>query len=323
MNTEPSPNLLISRRESLLLGVAGLATLWSRDSVHAADADAMTLSIGNYGMKSMPVEKAIALIAEIGYDGVELSTMPEWDSTPSKMNAERRTQVRKQISDAGLVLTSLMENLPPPKDDQQHQQSLARLKGVMELAHDLAGESPRLVQTVLGGGKWEDVKSLFRDRLGDWVKLADETKTMIAIKPHRGGAMSRPSEAIWLIEQLGKPERLRIVYDYSHYAFRDMPVAETVAEALPCTAHVAVKDAVQKDGKIVFDLPGVSGGDDLVQVLKLLYAGGYRGDICCEISAQLFGQPGYDASDAARRSYAAMEAVFQRAGVPRRGRSGA
>ncbi len=53
--------------------------------------------------------------------------------------------------------------------------------------------------------------------------------------------MSQPSEAIWLFEQLGKPARLRMVYDYSHYAYRDLLIDETVRESLPWTAHMAAQ----------------------------------------------------------------------------------
>ena len=42
-----------------------------------------------------------------------------------------------------------------------------------------------------------------------------------------------------------------MVYDYSHYAYRDMPLEETVRTALPYTAHVVVKDAVREGDRVV------------------------------------------------------------------------
>ena len=68
--------------------------------------------------------------------------------------------------------------------------------------------------------------------------------------------MSEPREAVWLIEQLGKNSSIQMCYDYSHYAFRNLDLKKTIKTALPHLAHVAVKDAMQKDGKVIFVLPG-------------------------------------------------------------------
>jgi sugar phosphate isomerase/epimerase len=129
--------------------------------------------------------------------------------------------------------------------------------------------------------------------------------------------MSRPAEAIWLIRQLREPSGLRMVYDYSHYAFRDMPLEDTVREAMPFTAHVAVKDAVERDGRVQFLLPGASGTFDYARLLKLLYDAGYRGDICCEVSSMVSSRPGYDPAAAARTCYRNMARAFKEARVPR------
>jgi sugar phosphate isomerase/epimerase len=306
-------NPRLSRRQTLL----ALAALAVGRGAQAAETGTMTLSIGNYGMKSLKLEEALAAIARIGYDGTEIATMPEWDSTPANMPAARRAEIRKRLADSGLKLTALMENLPPSADDKLHAAAMERLRKVVEMSHDLVPDSPPLIQTVLGGGKWDVIKTTLRDRLADWVKLADETQTTIAIKPHRGGGMSQPSEAIWLFEQLGKPARLRMVYDYSHYAYRDLPIEETVKESLPWTAHMAVKDAIKTGDKITFDLPGSSDAIDFARILRLFFDGGYRGDVCCEVSAQLSGRPDYDPIAAAEKSYTAMTKVFEKAGIRR------
>ena len=182
-------------------------------------------------MKGVPLEKAIATIAEIGYDGIEIPVAPGFDGEPARMPPGRRKEVRGLLAERRLRLTALMENLPPATDDGKHKADLDRLRRVMEAAHDLAPDKPPLVQTVLGGGKWEEKKALFRDRVGGWLAVARDAGIVLAVKPHRGGAMSRPEEAIWLIDQLQGSPWLRMVYDYSHYAFRDMPVEQTVRTA--------------------------------------------------------------------------------------------
>lgn len=287
----------------------------------AADKrDGVTFSFGTYGMKSLTTENAIQAIADVGYDGLEITVTPDRDCAPAKMASARRQAIRTLIDDRGIELTALMEHIYPDADDNKHKAGLERLISVAELGYELYPMRRRrpLIQTVLGGGKWEDQKSLFVDRVGDWSELAAKTETVIAIKPHRGGAMSRPEEAAWLIQQLGNTKWIRMVYDYSHYAFREMPVEETVKTALPYTAHVAIKDTIKTDKGFRFVLPGESGKFDYAKLLSLLYKGGYRGDICCEVSGMVWSQQGYDPFAAAKVCYANLSPVFKSAGISRR-----
>ena len=101
------------------------------------------------------------------------------------------------------------------------------------------------MQTTLGGGSWNQREGLYLDELAAWGKVAKKIGLGVVIKPHRGGGMSNPSEAVELIKELDKPSWLEICYDYSHYDFRDMPMGKTLQTAL---AHVAVKDVVMKNG---------------------------------------------------------------------------
>lgn len=300
-------------------GAVALALLPGRIA-HASPDDraGLTLGIGNYGMPSVKVEEAIRSIAELGFDSLELSMMPNWDSSPAKLSAARRGALRRLLADNGLALTSLMEDLPPSADDAVQQMSLERLKRAAELGHELSPARAPLIQTVLGGGKWDEKKALFRDRVGDWLRVAAANATVVAVKPHRSGAMSQPLEAAWLFEQLGKPRWLGMVYDYSHYALRNLSIAETVKTALPFTVHIAVKDVALNKDRPEFALPGEAGTIDHGEILSRFYEGGYRGDVCCEVSAQVFRRPGYDATAAAKSCYAYLQKVLDQARIPRR-----
>jgi len=291
-------------------GVAGLAT-----AKEPAQPN-MTLGFSTYGMKSLKTEKALQAIAKIGFDSVELCLNPGWDAEPSRLTSARRKSLRGLLEQRRLGLRALMEHLPLSDNPSEHAERLKRLERAAELGHTLSPQRPPLVETILGGGKWEQVKTMFRDQLGDWAEVADKTRTVIAIKPHRGGAMSRPQQAVWLIEQLGRPPRLRLAYDYSHYAFRDMSLSETVETALPYTAFVAVKDPV-RNGGVRFVLPGEAGTVDYVRLLKLLHAGGYCGDVNCEVSGMVWHKPGYEPLAAAETCYANMARAFREAGVDR------
>ena len=274
-----------------------------------------TLGFGTYGMKSLTTEKAIETIEKIGFDALEITVREGWDADSAAISRTRRSSLRKRISDSKLRLTSLMEHVFPLAKHQV--KAVERLKLAARLAHDLAPEDPPLIQTVLGSGDFEKSKMALVDGLAEWLKIAEDTKTLIAIKPHRGGIVSKPSQAIWLLEQLGKPQWMRMVYDYSHYAFRDLPLQETVATALPFTSHIAVKDAVREGDRVIFKLPGEAGTIDFAALIRQFHAGGYRGDFNCEVSGMVWNQKGYDPMDAAKKCYAAMSKAFQDAGVPR------
>ncbi len=297
-------------RRSALGWLAGslAAAMWAEDNTPAKTAK--HLAIGNYGMKSLSTEDAIRAIAAIGYDGFELCAIPEWDSTPTQMGVERRKAVGSLLTETGLQLVAVMENLPPSADDQLHEFGKERLKAAITLGHDLVPDQKPLVQTVLGGGKWGEVKTMFLDRVGDWAKLAEELDATICIKPHRFGAMSTPEQAAWLIQQLGDTPRIRIVYDYSHYAFRDLTVAATIEQARGLVAYVAMKDAIQTGEKVTFALPGESEVFDQAAIVRALKANSYVGDFCCEVSSQISMQPGYDPLQAAKTCYSNMAPVF-------------
>lgn len=310
----------LDRREMLRVSAAAAVSLAVARSLRGKEPPLLTgctLGFSTYGMKTLKTEQALRAIAEIGYDSAEITLNSGWDADSAILEATRRTELRKLLTDLPLRVASLMEHLTPT-DDRLQANALDRLKLAAGVAHDLVPDAPPLIQTVLGGGKFEEIKNPLRDRLAEWVKIADETETIIAIKPHRGGAVSQPAEAAWLLEQLGNPKRLRMVYDYSHYAFRDLPLAETVRTALPYTAHIAVKDAVQEGERVVFQLPGTAGTIDFPELLRLFYAGGYRGDVNCEVSGMVWNQQDYEPLAAAKTCYANMAAAFEKAQVPRR-----
>lgn len=272
----------------------------------------MTLGFSTYGMPSWTTERALDTVAAVGFDSYELCILPTYDSQPTKLTPSRRRALRRRAIDRGLTLTALMESLTPSADDKADTGSRERLQRAAELARDLGGESPPLVETVLGGGEWDKIRGLYRDRLGKWVESLDGIT--LAIKPHRFGAMSLPVHAIWLIEQVGST-RLKMVYDQSHYEHRGQDQETLVKKAAPHVAFVAVKDVEMKDGKATFQLPGESRAPNHVSVLRGLAKYGYKGDVSCEVSGMVFSRPSYDGLAAARVCREKMERFMREAGV--------
>ncbi len=114
---------------------------------------------------------------------------------------------------------------------------------------------------------------------------------------------------------------MRLAYDYSHFVFTDLTMPATLRDLLPHTVFVAIKDAAVVDGKVGFRLPGETGAIDYAALLRQLAAAGYRGDVNCEVSAQLFNQPGFDGVAAARTCYKNVAPAFAAAAVERPART--
>jgi inosose dehydratase len=278
----------------------------------------MPFAFSLYGMRTLALDAALEACAKIGYDAVELALMPNWHAEPKRLSKDDRRRLRDRLRELRLGLPALMENLPLAGNEQSHRDHLERLQAALDLGRDLAADAPPVIETILGGavGDWDKLRRQFADRLGDWARLAEKHKTIIAIKPHRSNAMNLPAHAVWLMDQVKSPW-LRLAYDYSHFQHRNLSIAETVKVIMPHTRFVHIKDTRIVDGRPQFTLPG-DGGIDYVELLRAIRGAGYRGCICVEVSGQVHNQKGYDSRGAARRSYDNVSPAFSRADVRRR-----
>lgn len=297
--------------------IAGTAT-HSHHSVSAAlpNAPGMTFGFSLYGMQGIPTEDALRTLHGIGYDSAELCLTAGFDADPRNLDRTRRQSIREILGETGLRIPALMENLPFQGTQADTQQSHERLNRAAELAHELVPDAPPLIETILGGGEWETVKQRFVDGVSKWAELAERRNVVIAIKPHRFGAMNRPEHAVWLLKQVNH-SRIVLVYDYSHFAHRDLAMSETLTALLPYTRFVHIKDTVLVDGKPRFVLPGESGQVDYPAMFRRLKAAGYEGDICVEVSGMVWKQPAYDPAIAARTCYDRLAPMIATAGVTR------
>ena len=271
----------------------------------------VSLSIGNYGMPMMPVDRALAIIREIGYDGAELCLMAGWPSEPAKLDAAARRLIRRQ----GLPIPSMIENLNLLVSDAEHASTLNRIRVAAALAHDVSPKRPPRLQSVLGGkpSEWEQVKHRMAARLADWARVAHENRIELAVKSHIGSASDTPQKLIWLLDQVNSPS-LSAIYDYSHFQLLDLDLQASLETLLPRSAFITVKDGRLVDGKPQFLLPG-DGTIDYAKYFALLKTKGYRGWMLVEISRQLQTSPGFDAIGAARKSYENLSPRLRAAGL--------
>ncbi|MDG2221140.1 MAG: sugar phosphate isomerase/epimerase [Rubripirellula sp.] len=317
---------LIPRRNALtVLGSAVAAASLPGRHLVAADLESNTnaacrLGFSTYGLPGYSPRQAVEAIAKAGFDGLELTVTPERDVAAERMNASQRDEFQTMLDDHGLELCSLMANYRPLGSIAAHRRDLERLKRDIELAQDLSSGKPPIIQTVLGEKNWQEVKERAVERFADWLQISKDSGVVVAVKPHRGHAMSRPDEAAWLIKQLGNPSSIQMWFDFSHFLFREMPLKDLISDALPITAGIAVKDARQDGRAVRFELPGEAGTINYQELCQRFYAGGFRGSICVEVSSQVWKRPDYDPEKALVSSYQVLSTAMKQAGVPRPGR---
>ncbi len=306
-----------TRRQALRhIGAAGL--VWGcAPSLGTARELAAPLSFGFslYGMKTVPLPQALKACADIGYSGVELVCLKDWPCDPTALMPADRKDLRQRLSDHALDLPALMENLPLIAPNSVHQENLERLKRAAQLAHDLCGETPPVIETVLAGKPehWQRDRNAFAETLVEWAQVAAAARVVIAIKPHVSGTLHRPDDCAWLLQQVRSPW-IKAVFDYSHYQRQGLVLKDCVPPLIGETVFVHIKDNVTIDGKTEFALPG-DGDIDYPAYLQLLKQHGYRGPVVVEVSAQVFSKPGYNPLLAAEKCYEKLHPAFERAGV--------
>src|SRR6185369_3085218 len=111
--------MTITRRRFLATSLAAMAT----PSLFAGQKAATSLSFAFslYGMRSLGLIPGIEACAKIGYDAVEIATMPGWPGDPRGLDKEQRRRVRQRLRDLNLTLPALMENTPLDVEDKVHQ----------------------------------------------------------------------------------------------------------------------------------------------------------------------------------------------------------
>lgn len=314
-----------TRRRFCKTTLAGVATTIATaarvtDSALAAPAPGRpTLGFSLYGMKTVPLDEALRFCAEVGYDDVELSLMPEFHADPDALSTARRREVRDLLMSCGLGLPAVMDNLRPVVSDEVHRANLERIAKIAELGHDLSPDRMPVFETVIGGkpGDWPKLREPMVERLRQWAETARKHDLVIAVKAHVSNALRTPEDAAWLIDAVDSPH-LRVAFDYSHFQAQGLSLEATLPKLIDRTVFIHVKDVdpTAKEG-VVFMLPG-QGLTDYVDYFHRLVDFGYNGSVTVEVSSRVFTQPGYDPRAAAKQCYQSLASAWDQAGLPKR-----
>ena len=279
----------------------------------------MKLAYSTWGMPTVPADVSIPYLAQLGFDGIELTVIPGYTTDLSILTSRQRQQIQQLLHQHQLTLsavsahTSLMN--PEPK---LHLANMERLKVAVDLAVELqTGSSRPVVNTTPGGrpDQWSVGKQQLIDRLGELIDYATEFQVIIALEPHIGVMIETPQQICELIETVNSPY-LRANFDISHFEILGLPMSETIPLMVPKTAHTHVKDQRGLHPNFEFLIPG-EGNFDYVAYLQTMSEYGYQGFITVEVSMMVQRRTDYDPLLAATQSYYTLSQAFATANIQR------
>ncbi len=279
----------------------------------------MLLGYSTWGMPTVPIAIAISHLAALGFDGVELTIIPNWTTELSTLGPPQRAEIRDLLRQYRLELPAIAGHTSLlAEDPEQHAANVRRLQGGIDLCPDLAidGHVPALNTTV--GGKpedWERLSTVMVNRVGELAAYAKGRGVTLAIEPHVGSMLDRPERVVWLMDQLRAPN-VGVNFDISHFNVVGLSIEETVPLLAPLSVHTHIKDERGVVPNYQFLIPG-EGEFDYVRYLRAMQTAGYTGFITVEISIMVQRRPDYDPLAAATQSYSVVSKAFETAGVRR------
>ena len=279
----------------------------------------MKLGYSTWGMPKVPIDEALAHLAGLGYEGVELTVISGYTTDINKLDDAERERIKELFGRHNLALpaiaahTSLLET-----DPEKHAANMAGLREAADLAVQLAqdGEIPP-INTTPGGrpSDWDEMKDLLVQRTVEILDYVSNLGVTLAMEGHVGAIIDRPEKNIWLLEKVDSPY-LKLNFDISHYDVLGMTIEESVPLLAPHSVHTHVKDQSGRHPNHQFLIPG-EGPFDYVRYLKAMREAGYEGFITVEVSKMVQSRPDYDPFAAAELAYRTLSAAFKEAGISR------
>lgn len=273
-------------------------------------ASPLVFGFSLYGMKTIPWRDGLQHVARIGYKTTELCLRAGWDTEPKLLNKGSRAEIRQRIRDLGLTLASAMENMALARQGANVSDNLERLRAAAEVCHECSPGAPAILETTVGGRNetWEARKNAMAEELAAWARRAEELDLTLAIKAHSKTATNSPERLLFLFDQVKSP-KLRLVYDYSHFAAFGLDMRKTMEPIVPHAVFVHIKDTLGRAPDHKFVLPG-DGPVDFRAYMHNLVEFGYRGPVVVEVSVDVFDQPGYDPVKAAEHVWERVSPAF-------------
>ena len=304
---------MIARRAFVKTGLASLVACRFANFANKApgsEPGSIPLSFSLYGMRDIPVSRAIESLASMGYKSVEFAALEGFATDPKKCSRTLRTEIRKTLNDQKISLVSVMESFPHSTDAHFLARYPDRIKKAAELFRDCSPNGEPLLETILGGkpGGYAKDRDGLVAMLRSWEKPLESAEAKLAIKAHRFQMVNTHAILADLLKAVDSP-RIVAVFDPSHEPDPTTDCSPALEAIRGRLAFIHIKDvdwhtSPQKDAK--FALPG-RGKLNWPAFVRALWSSPFRGPVCVEVSRQIWEAPGYDPLAGARESIAFLQ----------------
>jgi sugar phosphate isomerase/epimerase len=248
----------------------------------------MRISLCNEVIGELSFERQCAMVAALGYDGLEIAPMTLSDD-PTTLNAARIAELRRTASDAGIAITGLHYVLRAPaglsitsRDETVRRRTIEVMRALCGLCAELDGRilvhgSPD--QRKLEPGDEEEGRKRGIDCFAVVADAARQAGVTYCVEPlarNQTAFVNTVQEAADIVRQIGNPA-LRTMIDCSAAAQAESePVDALVKRWLPSEliAHMHFNDPNRRgpgEGDLAFG-----------PILKALRDDGYTGNASIE-----------------------------------------
>ncbi|MFI8194336.1 sugar phosphate isomerase/epimerase family protein [Streptomyces sp. NPDC085946] len=261
---------------------------------------------GTNGLADLRLDDALALLADLGYDGVGL-TLDHMHLDPLAPGLAARTrEVAHRLDTLGLgvtVETGARYVLDPRRkhgpslldaDPGDRARRVDLLLRAVRVAGDLGAHAVHCFSGTLPPGTDED--TAWKRLAGALVPVLDAAAAAgvpLAVEPEPGHLLATLADFHHLRRMLGDPEPLGLTLDIGHcQCLEPLPPADCVSAAAPWLRHVQIED--MRRG-VHEHLPLGEGEIDFPSVLAALAATGYQGLAVVELPRHSHAGPHFAA----------------------------
>ena len=277
----------------------------------------MRFGYGTNGFWDHRIDDALAIIADLGYEGVGL-TLDHPHLDPFSLDVKARVKaIGRRLDSLGLasvietgaryLLDPRRKHEPTLVSDTDRDVRVDLLKRAVRIADELGAEAVSFWSGILpegatAGQGWDRLTS----EVEKVLVVADELEVDCAFEPEPGMFAERLADVLELRRRLGDPERLRVTLDVGHGVCNEPDGPEGAVErAGALIANVQLDDMLPH---VHEHLEFGDGEIDLTGVLGSLRRVGYTGLASVELPRH-----GHAAPVVAERSKRALDAAWDRA----------
>jgi sugar phosphate isomerase/epimerase len=250
----------------------------------------MRLAFSSNAYMHHSVEEAIARIADVGYQGIELmADVPH--AWPAGLLPERKKSIRQALDRHGLTISNInafmMNAVADPRqpywhpgwtDPDPHYRAIRRehTKRALRLAQELGAPC---ITTEPGGHltseqSWDDGARIFYDEIMPCVELAERLEVQLLIEPEPELLIETFGQYLKFVSRINSPW-VKLNFDIGHaYCVSENP-EKWVEPMAPHTAHYHFEDiaATRKHAHLVPGQGAIDFTATLVAIRKTSYCG--------------------------------------------------